>query len=223
MLHSEISPPRIKVGGAFEAGKAGGEIASAHSTNLCQQTATGYEKQTPTSKGNILVVDDTPANLHLLIKILTKQGYKAQSVTNGNLALKAIESNRPDLILLDILMPGMDGYATCQILKESTQTQYIPVIFISALNEVSDKVRAFSLGGADYITNPFQEEELVARIENQLRIHRRSQQLSDKNARLNQKIEKLEAELIRSKDLLKSIFNESTDALFLVNPETGLT
>lgn len=223
MLHSETSPPGNKVGGAFEAGAAGEESSSAHLTNLRQQTATENEQQNSPSKGNILVVDDTPVSLNLLIEILSEHGYKAQPVTNAKLALKAIQSTRPDLILLDILMPEMDGYATCQVLKASSQTKDIPVIFISALNEVFDKVKAFSVGGVDYITKPFHEEEVIARIENQLRIQRLSQQLRERNEQLNQQIEKVEAELIRNKDLLKSIFNESTDALFLVNPETGLT
>jgi PleD family two-component response regulator len=104
------------------------------------------------SKGNILVVDDTPVNLRLLVDILTKHGYKVRPVPNGRLALLAAQGFPPDLILLDIMMPEMSGYEVCSKLKEDERTCDIPVIFISALNEVLDKVKAFSTGGVDYIT-----------------------------------------------------------------------
>ncbi len=123
---------------------------------------------TPLSKGNILIVDDVPNNLHLLAKILSKQGYKTRTAPDGQLALRSIESTPPDLILLDIMMPSMDGYKVCEILKASATTKDIPVIFISALNGVLDKVKAFEVGGVDYITKPFQEQEVFARVSNQL-------------------------------------------------------
>jgi PAS domain S-box-containing protein len=139
-------------------------------------------------KENILIVDDNPANLNLLSNILSKQGYKIRAALSGTVALKSVRLTPPDLILLDILMPEIDGYAVCQALKASPITQDIPVIFISALNEVLDKVKAFSLGGVDYISKPFQTEEVLARVENQLRIQRLSKQLLEQNIRLQQQL-----------------------------------
>ncbi|MEG3859404.1 ATP-binding response regulator [Microcoleus sp. herbarium12] len=129
----------------------------------------------------ILIIDDSPENLHLLRGILSAAGYKVHLAPSGKLALKFIESNLPDLILLDIMMPQMDGYQICEQLKACEKTQEIPIIFISALHDVFDKVKAFSLGSADYITKPFQQQEVLARIENQLRIVRLSKQLVEQS------------------------------------------
>ena len=107
-------------------------------------------------KGNILLVDDTPDNLRLLSNALTERGYKVRSVINGAMALMGAKAAPPDLILLDINMPQMNGYEVCEALKADAQTREIPVIFISALDEVLDKVRAFAVGGRDYISKPFQ-------------------------------------------------------------------
>lgn len=131
--------------------------------------------------GDILIVDDTPENLRLLSAMLTQQGYEVRSVIDGTTALMGIEAQPPDLILLDINMPEMSGYEVCQRLKANPALQSIPVIFISALNEAIDKVKAFAIGGSDYITKPFQVEEVLARIENQLtirRLNRRLEQLA---------------------------------------------
>ncbi len=119
-------------------------------------------------QSNILVVDDHPANLSLLMQILTGQGYKVRVSPNGNLALRSIQLMLPDLILLDINMPDMDGYTLCQHLKSEPQTKDIPIIFISALGETWDKVRGFTLGAVDYITKPFEPVEVLARIQHQL-------------------------------------------------------
>lgn len=145
------------------------------------------------SKGNILVVDDTPADLQLLAGMLSQQGYKVRSASNSVVALESVESILPDLILLDIMMPQMDGYDLCSVLKASPTTKDIPVIFISALDEAFDKIKSFSVGGADYITKPFQVEEVLARVENQLTIGRLSRQLAEQNARLQQEIRACEA------------------------------
>jgi light-regulated signal transduction histidine kinase (bacteriophytochrome) len=145
-------------------------------------------------QGHILIVDDTPDNLRLLSKTLSEQGYEVQCAINGKLALMAVNHEPPNLILLDIKMPEMDGYQVCEILKSQEETAKIPVIFLSALDDVFDKVKAFNLGGADYITKPFQVEEVFARIENQLTICRLQQQLQDKNI----KLEALNQELKRS-------------------------
>ncbi|MEG4397175.1 response regulator [Microcoleus sp. BROC3] len=135
---------------------------------------------------NLLVVDDTPDNLRLLSTMLSDKGYKVRGVINGEMALKAARSTPPDLILLDITMPQMNGYEVCQHLKADCRTSGIPVIFLSALDQVLDKVTAFAVGGVDYITKPFHLEEVLARVENQLTIQRLQKKLHDQNARLRE-------------------------------------
>lgn len=145
-----------------------------------------------TPSKEILVVDDTPDNLRLLSAMLTQQNYEVRKALNGARAIASIKANAPDLILLDIKMPGMDGYEVCEALKQDPETQEIPVIFISALDDVLDKVKAFSVGGADYISKPFQEAEVLARIENQLCMRDLQFQLKAQNeelARSNQELE----------------------------------
>jgi len=139
-------------------------------------------------KGDILLVDDAPENLRLLSKILTSQGYTVRKSPSGEMALRAIHSAAPDLILLDVMMPDMDGYEVCRRLKADATVATIPVIFISLLSDAIDKVRAFSSGGADYITKPFQIEEVLARVENQLNIRRLQQQFQALNEFLLQEI-----------------------------------
>jgi signal transduction histidine kinase/FixJ family two-component response regulator len=139
-------------------------------------------------KGNILIVDDISTNLQLLAQILSEQGYKTRTAPNGQLALRSIDLTPPDLILLDIMMPTMDGYQVCQALKASPKTKDIPVIFISALNEVFDKVKAFEVGGVDYITKPFHEQEVLARVSNQLIQRRLFQQIQEQNKSLESEI-----------------------------------
>lgn len=148
----------------------------------------------PTSKGDILIVDDTPDNLRLLSSTLTEAGYKVRSVINGTMALMGAQAAPPDLIVLDIKMPDMDGYEVCQRLKQHQNTREIPVIFVSALDEVFDKVKAFNSGGVDYIQKPFHIEEVRARIENQLTIRRLQIQLQDRHDRLQQ----TQAELLQA-------------------------
>ncbi|WP_413167809.1 response regulator [Capilliphycus salinus ALCB114379] len=146
--------------------------------------------------GDILLVDDNLDNLRALTALLQQQGYEIRGVPTGSAALMGAEAQPPDLILLDINMPGMNGYEVCRRLKENPKTQHIPIIFISALDEVFDKVKAFTIGGVDYITKPFQIEEVFARIDNQLAIQRLQTQLRDQNQRL----QIAEAELSRSLD-----------------------
>jgi diguanylate cyclase (GGDEF)-like protein len=135
-------------------------------------------------KANILIVDDTPENLRLLSAALTQRGYKVRNAINGTVALIGATADPPDLVLLDIKMPDLDGYEVCQRLKTEPITRDIPVIFLSSLTEVFDKVQAFAVGGVDYITKPFQIEEVVARIENQLTIRRLQTSLQIQNERL---------------------------------------
>ena len=146
--------------------------------------------QTPTTshKGaDILIVDDTPANLELLTEILKAEGYKVRPVTGGALALQAAKSLPPDLILLDILMPDMNGHEVCRRLKDDDVLRDIPVIFLSALADMEDKVRGLRGGGNDYITKPFQAEEVLARIEVHLKLRRQQKELKTENHRLKEK------------------------------------
>jgi len=115
-------------------------------------------------KANILVVDDTPENLRLVEDILSKQDYDVRTAPSGELALRSIQAVLPDLILLDIKMPAMDGYEVCEHLKHDAQTRDIPIIFISALDAIEDKITGFEAGGVDYITKPFQAAEVLARV-----------------------------------------------------------
>ncbi|MEI6139125.1 MAG: hybrid sensor histidine kinase/response regulator [Mariniphaga sp.] len=131
---------------------------------------------------NILIVDDIPANLKVLGDMLKGDGYKVRPVPNGALALLAAEKEKPDLILLDIMMPDMDGYEVCLRLKENKNLSGIPVIFISALNDTNDIVKALTSGGVDYITKPFKAEEVKARVSTQLKIHSQSKELVELNA-----------------------------------------
>ena len=131
---------------------------------------------------DILIVDDVVANLNLLGEILDTEGYRIRQVPSGELALQVVAKEKPDLILLDIMMPDMDGYEVCRRLKADPGLKDIPVIFISALDGTSDIVAAFALGGVDYISKPFIAEEVKARIRTHLKIHRQSQELIELNA-----------------------------------------
>lgn len=136
----------------------------------------------------ILIVDDTADNLRLLSQILTEQGYQVRAVTSGARALASVKVSLPDLILLDIRMPEMDGYEVCELLNSDTRTKDIPIIFISALNEIEDKVKAFTVGGLDYITKPFQYEEVLARVETHLALRKLQKQLQIANEKMEQEL-----------------------------------
>lgn len=131
-----------------------------------------------TRKADILIVDDTPANLRVLSRLLTDAGYKVRPVPDGRLALEAVRAVQPDLIFLDIRMPEMDGYEVCEKLKESELTEDIPVIFISALNDLEDKMRGFETGAVDFISKPFQEGEVLARLETHLTIRNQRREIA---------------------------------------------
>lgn len=146
----------------------------------------------PLSGSNILLVDDQPKNLRLLSDLLEEQGYEVQQAINGTVALQAVALEPPDLILLDINMPDMDGYTVCQQIKADSTTQDIPIIFVSALDEAWDKVKAFSSGGSDYIAKPFKVVEVLARVENQLKVQQLQRQLKAQNAQLQQAIQELQ-------------------------------
>ena len=173
------------------------------------------------NKGSILLVDDIPENLQLLSDLLVKLGYTVRSVTSGRMALKTVKVKRPDVILLDIKMPEMDGYQVCQALKADENLRSIPVIFISALDDVFDKVTAFKSGGIDYITKPFQIEEVVARLDNQL-IIQRQQRLLEQEITTRRETQEV---LYQSRALLASVLNSSLDGIAAMQairaPEPG--
>lgn len=170
--------------------------------------------------GQILIVDDVPENLNLLSGMLSSQGYKVNLAPSGKLALKFLESNQPDLILLDIMMPELDGYQVCSQIKAREQTQDIPIIFLSALQEVFDKVKAFSLGANDYITKPFEYQEVLVRVENQLRLRRLSKQLLQQNQQLAEEIaerQRAEKQIKQQKEVLQTIFDQIPVMLVLLD------
>lgn len=178
-----------------------------------------YPHQNSDSKGNILIVDDLIENLRILTEMLSKQGYKVRSVTNGKMALRTISNNPPDVILLDIKMPEMDGYQVCSTLKADEETDEIPVIFLSALDEIGDKVKAFQVGGVDYITKPFQPEEVIARIQAQITIQNQKQQLRLEIERHQQTAEIL----YQSRALLASVLNNSQDGIVAMQAVRDVT
>ncbi|MBE0684873.1 MAG: SpoIIE family protein phosphatase, partial [Anaerolineaceae bacterium] len=136
----------------------------------------------------ILIVDDTPANLKLLSQILSNEGYKIRVALNGAHALTSVDLARPDMILLDIKMPDMNGFEVCRQLKANSKTSQIPVIFISALNDLHDKLQGFHVGGLDYISKPFQIEEVLARVKSHLYIRRAQQILQRNNERMRREL-----------------------------------
>lgn len=174
-------------------------------------------------KGDVFIVDDNLNNLEILEKLLGENNYRVRMANNGKRALRAIRAEIPELIMLDINMPEMDGYQVCQELKSSSSTKNVPIIFISALDDVVDKVKAFKLGAVDYVTKPFQVEEVLARIETQLVIARLRKELEEKNFQLllknnelnrkNNELNRKNEELINSYQRANKIFSALSEVL----------
>lgn len=159
----------------------------------------------------ILIVDDNPTNLSVIASTLTNNGFEIAVEADGESAIAQVELNPPDLILLDVKMPGIDGFETCDRLKKNPQTQDIPVIFMTALSETTDKVKGFSLGAVDYITKPFQQEEVLARVRLHLRLRSLTKTLERQNLQLKDEIQqrvKTEAELQTTLQQLQSAQNQ---------------
>jgi len=190
----------------------------------------------------ILIVDDLPDNLRVLSRTLTEQGYQIRCAKNGSIALMAVQAVLPNLILLDVKMPDLDGYEVCQRLKALPATRDIPVIFMSALDDVLDKVKAFDVGGIDYITKPFQVEEVLARVKSQLalqaaqteiyqlnrsleqRIQQRTTQMETANQELQREVsERKQAErlLQESEEKLAHILNSLEEVVWSISAATG--
>ena len=169
--------------------------------------------------GNVMIVDDNPANLRLLEGMLRRQGHEVHSFPRGRLALAEAERNPPDLILLDINMPEMNGYEVCERLKSMPKLAAIPVIFLSALNETEDKVKAFHSGAADYISKPFQFEEVHARVETHLKLHELQQALQRQNERLEETVAARTRELADAHRRLTIVDRSKGDFLKLISHE----
>jgi len=151
------------------------------------------ETNQPRDSFKILVVDDLLENLRLLSSLLMEEGYEVRRAPDGAMALSNVPRFEPDLILLDIMMPEMDGYEVCTRLKADEQTQDIPIIFLSALDLTFDKVKAFEVGAADFINKPFHPAEVMVRVKNQLRIRQQGLQLQAQQAIIQSQKQQLEA------------------------------
>lgn len=157
-------------------------------TQLPNQALTPFEMNDnlfSSLPATILIVDDTPANLRLLAGLLGNAGYQVRPARDGRMALSVAQANPPDLILLDIMMPEMDGYEVCRQLKADERTREIPVIFISALDDVHDKVKSFTLGAVDYVAKPFQAEEVLARVRSHITLYKLQRDLREQVAELD--------------------------------------
>ncbi|MBO0349181.1 response regulator [Phormidium pseudopriestleyi FRX01] len=179
-------------------------------------------RESQNTRPNILVVDDTPDNLRLLSSVLSDNGYRVCKALKGDMALTACKNALPDLILLDVMMPGMDGYEVCKCLKQQETTRQIPVIFLSALNDVEDKVKAFEAGGVDYISKPFQEAEVLSRVQTHLKLRQLQINLQEKNLCLEQEItERQKAQ--RSLDVTEAknlaLVNAIPDVMFRIGED----
>jgi two-component system sensor histidine kinase/response regulator len=173
----------------------------------------------PLPQGNIMIVDDNPANLKLLEDMLRKQRFEVRSFPRGRLALAAAEQEPPDLILLDINMPEINGYEVCERLKSSARLSDIPVIFISALNATEDKVMGFRAGGADYVSKPFQFEEVQARVETHLKLHDLQRALKLQNEHLEETVAARTRELAQANERLTMLDRSKSDFLNLISHE----
>lgn len=175
----------------------------------------GFQLNPLQGQKTVLIVDDTPENLRLLSSTLSQQGYEVCSAISGAIALNVVQRILPDLILLDIRMPGMSGYDVCKQLKANPLTQDIPVLFLSAIDNVIDKVQAFKFGGVDYITKPFQIEEVLVRVAHHLQIHSLRKRLEEQNVRLQQEsYDRRQAE-----EHYRSIIENSVDGIFQIAPD----
>ncbi len=176
-----------------------------------------HNENNNTPKASILVVDDSAENQYVLSLILEQEGYQIRSATNGAQALQSVQAALPDLILLDIMMPNMSGYEVCEHLKADEKTRNVPIIFISALSETKNKVEALNIGGVDYITKPFQFEEVLARVKTHLSLIQLQKQLLQANVELETQLNEVK---IRNEELDSFAHTVAHD---LKNPLAAMT
>jgi signal transduction histidine kinase len=157
------------------------------------------------SEGTLLIVDDTPENVKVLFKFLTDAGFKVLVAQDGEDGIRKAEHAMPDLVLLDVMMPRMNGFEVCQIFKTRDKLKAIPVIFMTALTDTVDKVRGFDVGAADYITKPIQQEEVLARVTAHLRLYKLQRQFQYKNNDLQERAEQLQSEIRHRKEVQMSL------------------
>jgi DNA-binding response OmpR family regulator len=178
-----------------------------------------------TDRGTILVVDDAAANLKLLTETLTAEGYRVLPADSGELALASVAASPPELILLDIRMPGLDGFEVCRRLKARPESRDIPVILISAFAEIAERVEGFAVGAADFVTKPFQPEELVARVRSHVELRRLRVRLEQQAAdlrRVNSRLQSELAERVRAEEALRATNADLSTALANVKSLSGL-
>jgi len=174
------------------------------------------------NKNVIVIVDDKPTNLGVLFDFLTDSGFKVLVAQDGESALQKVEYAHPDLILLDVMMPGIDGFETCRRLKAQESTKDIPVIFMTALSDTVDKVKGFNLGAVDYVTKPVQQEEVRARVTTHLKLRNLQKKLEAQNLQLQEEIEQrknAEESLREAEAKYRSIFENASDGIFQSNPQ----
>ncbi len=179
-------------------------------------------KKSKNKRPNILVVDDTPDNVRLLSSVLTENGYRVYKALKGEMALTVCNNTLPDLILLDVMMPGMNGYEVCKWLKDHEITRQIPVIFLSSLNDVEDKVKAFEAGGVDYISKPFQEAEVLSRVQTHLNLRKFQINLQEQNLCLEQEIierQTIQRSLEISEAKNRALVNAIPDVMFRISAD----
>ncbi|MFI4913375.1 MAG: response regulator [Sedimentisphaeraceae bacterium JB056] len=165
----------------------------------------------------VMIVDDTPQNLKLLQNMLLRRGYDVYAIPNGRMALNAIEKIEPDIILLDINMPDIDGYEVCRSIKQTKKYSTVPIIFVSVIGETTNKIEGFKAGGVDYITKPFQFEEVDARIKNHLKIYQLSRQLEHQNKTLNENVRSRTSELAEVNEKLRALDRVKSDFLNMIS------
>jgi len=173
----------------------------------------------------ILIIDDSPVNLHVLSKLMRQLGWHILSTTSGEAGIRAVEEKLPDIILLDILMPGIDGFEVCRQLKNNPKTKHIPIILMSALTDTESTIKGLECGAVDYICKPFKQQEVIARLNAQIKLHKTNQILAEKNLALEVQIEaneKIKQELIQSETNFSIAFNHSPDYILIHGYQGGV-
>ena len=168
-------------------------------------------------RGEILVVDDSLSSLRLLSSILRQAGYRVREAASGPLALWTIGTRLPDLILLDVRMPGMDGFEVCRRLKANLTSARVPVIFLSAQDETTDKVQGLGLGAVDFVNKSSAHEEILARIDTHITLARVKLALEMERATLEERVSERTAELLRGKSLIRSVIDSGPDFIYALD------